>query len=343
MAKVTIIVPIYNVEKYVATCLESLLKQTFTDFEIYAVIDGSPGNEKEIVAQYVKKDARVLLIEKENGGYGSVLQEAIARCSSEYFLVCDPDDYLADDALEKLVKLADENQSDLTVGAKYYIYEGSTDQDFDPSYNTKYVTLKKEEAYEAKTKEFDDLFFLDASPHTKLYRTRVAKNIQFPTKISFTDNVLFYCFLLQAKKVVYTDEARAYYLVDRAGNTMTDIQAKVINQNIQAFTSVMNQAAAMEDIPAFFYYRMFETYKYVFQMLRRVKGNKEEMDAAIHNLKGFVNLLKPHRKDIFVYYDTMNLYGANEQKKDKLLLSPIGFLSNLSFHRSVKQILSEKE
>ncbi len=67
---------------------------------------------------------------------------AIARLDSEYFLVCDPDDYLADDALETLVGLADANQADLVIGAKNFIYSDSDEQKYDPAYNTKFATLQ---------------------------------------------------------------------------------------------------------------------------------------------------------------------------------------------------------
>ncbi len=342
MAKVVIIVPIYNVEKYVATCFDSLLKQTFTDFEIYAVNDGSPANEQAIIKEYARKDSRIIPIQKENGGYGSVLQLAIEKCNAEYFLVCDPDDYLEDNALEVLVELADKNQSDLTVGAKYYIYEGSDDQDFDPSYNTNYVTLKKEEVYQANTEEFNDLFFIDASPHTKLYRTKVAKKIKFPVKISYTDNVLFYLSLLSAQRVIYTDIARAYYLIDRAGNSTTDISAKVISQNIQAFTSIIEQAREIKDVPSFFYYRMFESYKYIVQLLRRIQGDASELELIIREIYGLVLVLRRYRKEILKHYDKVALYGKNEKKKDKLLLSRIKLLSSLSYARTVQRIMQEK-
>ncbi|MFV0478974.1 MAG: glycosyltransferase family 2 protein [Anaerorhabdus sp.] len=342
MSKVSIIVPIYNVEKYVATCLDSLLKQTFTDFEILAVNDGSPANEQTIIEDYAKKDKRIIPIQKENGGYGSVLQLAIARCESDYFLVCDPDDYLAEDALAILVEQAEKNKSDLTIGAKYYIYEGSDDQDFDPSYNTKYTTLKAEEIYQAQTEEFNDLFFVDASPHTKLYRTRVAKGIEFPKKISYTDNVLFYLSLLQAKQVVYTDRARAYYLVDRVGNSTTDLAPKVILQNVQAFTSILEQAEKIKDKPSFFYYRMFESYKYMFQMIRRINGEREEIEKILQDLYQFVRKLSPQRKQILKHYDVMNLYGKNEQRQDYLLLDKSRLLSQLSYQYSTSKLLREK-
>ena len=101
-ADVTIIVPIYNVEKYVEKCIRSLLSQTFKNIQILAVDDGSPDNSKDIIRKLSKKDDRVKLVVKENGGYGSVLQYAIKNIQTEYFIVCDPDDWLRKDAVEKL-------------------------------------------------------------------------------------------------------------------------------------------------------------------------------------------------------------------------------------------------
>ena len=84
MSKVTIIVPIYNVEEYVAKCLDSLLRQTYSDYVIYAVNDGSPKNEQPIIDRYAAAyPEKVVAIRKENGGYGSVLEMAIARLDSE--------------------------------------------------------------------------------------------------------------------------------------------------------------------------------------------------------------------------------------------------------------------
>ena len=128
MSKVSIIVPIYNVEKYVSKCLESLLRQSFSDFEIIAVSDGSPDNSKDIVLDYCKKDNRIKFIEKENGGYGSVLEKAIEHIESEYFMVCDPDDWLSVDAVEVLVNTLEKNNVDLVVGCKYLVYNDNEEE-----------------------------------------------------------------------------------------------------------------------------------------------------------------------------------------------------------------------
>ena len=146
MKKITVVVPIYNVEKYVRICFDSLLRQTFKDFVVMAVNDGSPANEQVIIDEYVEKYPDMFIgVQKPNGGYGSVLQYAIEHMETEYFLVCDPDDYLSDDALEHLYALATDKNADLVIGAKSFIYEDSDDQDYDLAYNRNFVTLKNEE------------------------------------------------------------------------------------------------------------------------------------------------------------------------------------------------------
>ena len=133
MAKVSIVVPIYNVEKYLPKCLDSLINQTFKDIEIWAISDGTPDNSVSIIKEYAKKDNRVKCIEKENGGYGSVLEYAIQNIKTEYFLICDPDDWLAKDAIEKLYNLAIKNKVDLVVGAKNLVYNDNEDTHYDDS------------------------------------------------------------------------------------------------------------------------------------------------------------------------------------------------------------------
>ncbi len=324
MNKVTIIVPIYNVEQYLRTCLDSLLKQTYQDYVVYAINDGSPANEQVILDEYASKyPDKIIAINKENGGYGSVLEMAIAKCESEYFLVCDPDDYLKDDALEKLVLTAEKHDADLVIGAKNFIYSDGSDQDYDEAYNTTFVKLDVDEPYMVNTKRYEDLFFVDPSPHSKLYRRSLALNINFPKKIGYTDNLLFNICLLNAKKVVYLDEAFAYYLVDRVGNTMTDVKPGVIDAHTKVFCEILKQSNNLEGLCGMFYYRMFESYKFTFYQMRRIQADEKVKREKAEVLYEFVKALMPYRKTIFSYYNKLSKAQKLEQIKDKLVLNPI--------------------
>ena len=94
MAKVSVIIPIYNVEKYLRECLESVINQTLKDVEIICVDDGSPDNCPRICDEYAAHDNRIKVIHKENGGYGSAVNRGLEYATGEYIGIVEPDDYI---------------------------------------------------------------------------------------------------------------------------------------------------------------------------------------------------------------------------------------------------------
>ena len=115
---VSIIVPIYKVEKYLKKCIESLIKQTYNNIEIFLVDDGSPDNCGKICDDFSKIDSRIKVTHKENGGYGSVLEYSINHILGKYFLICDPDDWLNENAVEELYNCMISNNVDFVIGRK---------------------------------------------------------------------------------------------------------------------------------------------------------------------------------------------------------------------------------
>ena len=218
MANVTILVPMYNVEKYVSKCLDSLISQTYKDIEIWGVNDGSPDNSRKIVLKYAAKDSRVKLIDKENGGYGSVLQMGIEKIKSPYFLICDPDDWLEPEAVERLYKISLKSNLDLAVGDYYDVFVGEEDKHH--VHSVKNITPHK--IYTEK-KEIQQFSFGAVSPHAKLFRTSLLKNITFPTHVNYTDFILYIYALTNAKRISYIDIPLANYLKDRPNNSTTSI------------------------------------------------------------------------------------------------------------------------
>lgn len=93
MPKVSIIIPIYNVEKYLRECLDSVINQTLTDIEIICVNDGSPDNSLEIIKEYAAKDKRIVVISKENGGYASAINTGLEVAKGEFIQIVESDDF----------------------------------------------------------------------------------------------------------------------------------------------------------------------------------------------------------------------------------------------------------
>ncbi len=321
MAQVTVIVPIYNVEKYLRTCFESLKAQTSDDFIVLAVNDGSPDNSEAIIKEYVEADRTLFTgIKKENGGYGSVLQLAIRECKTPYFLICDPDDTLEPEAVETLLKMAKMSGADITIGAKTIFHENDPDTEYDPSYNTAFTALKKNTVYNRGTKEFDDLFFIDPSPHAKLYKKELAQKIQFPQKVGYTDNLLFYYSLLNSEKVIYTDQALANYLVNRTGNTMTDVSYKAMNGQILVFKSIIQQTEKLNDVPDMYWYRLFESFKFMLYQTRRMNCTASEYEDTLNYLETFLKKLTVHGKQIKPIYRKISKNGTVEKMRDELMM-----------------------
>lgn len=338
MKKITIIVPIYNVEKYLKKCFDSLLCQTFEDYTILAVNDGSKDGSKEIMDAYSRQyPDKISIIHKENGGYGSVLQMAIQQIETMYFLVCDPDDTLADDALENLYAIAEKERADIVIGAKTYVYDGSEQTDYSPSYNTQFVKLMPLKVYENYTPSYDDLLFVDPSPHSKLYKTVIAKNIQFETKVAYTDNMLFYLSYLNTARVVYTDKSYSYYLIDRPGNSMSDLSSKAILGQVRVFKAILKQAQQASDM---FYYRIFESYKYIVEQVKRVKCEKEQFQMMMTELYTLVQALIPYRVGILNQYKIHSQRKWIEKIKDRLLLNP--YFSKCIFNDIEKSLRSKE-
>ena len=127
--KVSVIIPIYNVEGYVSKCLESLLAQSFGDFEVLCIDDASPDHSAEVVREFQQKDPRIRLLQQEHAGVSAARNLGIANAKGEYIAFVDGDDWLASDALEKLVMAAESNCAHIVVSSAEVHFENPQPED----------------------------------------------------------------------------------------------------------------------------------------------------------------------------------------------------------------------
>ena len=113
MPKVSVVVPVYNVENYLRECMDSLVRQTLREIEIICVNDGSMDNSPEILREYAENDSRIILINQDNGGYGKAMNVGMDRAAGEYLGIVEPDDYVRLTMFEDLYRAAEENSLDL--------------------------------------------------------------------------------------------------------------------------------------------------------------------------------------------------------------------------------------
>ncbi len=129
MPKVSIIVPVYNTEKYLKKCLDSLVKQTLKDIEILVINDGSKDNSKDIINSYAKKYKNIRAFDKTNGGLSDARNYGIKKATGNYIAFIDSDDYVTTDMYEKMYKKAISKDFDMVVCDLNLVYENSEKKD----------------------------------------------------------------------------------------------------------------------------------------------------------------------------------------------------------------------
>jgi len=123
MVAISVIIPIYNVEQYIAKCLDSVLSQPFADIEIICVNDSSPDNSREIVIDYQKKHRNIILIDRENGGLSAARNTGIKNAKGKYLIFLDSDDYLSENILTEMYQQMEAENLDILLGNIQWVYE----------------------------------------------------------------------------------------------------------------------------------------------------------------------------------------------------------------------------
>ena len=218
MPKVSIIIPIYNVENYLKECLDSVLAQTLTDIEIICVNDGSTDSSLDILRQYVQKDPRIKIIDKENSGYGASMNKGLDTATGEYIGIVESDDFVKNTMFEDLYKMANKNSLDL-VKSDFYYYTTYNNRSRQAG-KIKRRTLGK--VFNIK----NDCRVLKMMPTiwSAIYKRDFLKenNIRFleTPGASYQDTSFAFKTLSAAKRMMFTNRAYLYYRSDNANSSV---------------------------------------------------------------------------------------------------------------------------
>lgn len=213
---VSVIVPVYNVEKYLEKCIRSLLSQTCSNLEIILVDDGSPDACPQICDLYADKDPRVKVIHKENGGLSDARNAGIEAASGDYIAFVDSDDYIAPQMIQTLLQYAIDKKADISVCNYYKVFENG-----EKLYHPKTVQEKAMTNLEALEDIFTSSNLCEVITWNKLYASHLFKGtgIRFPVGRIHEDNFTTYKLFYAAEKVVYVD-IPLYYYVQRNDSIM---------------------------------------------------------------------------------------------------------------------------
>ncbi len=219
--KISVCVPIYNVEKYLRECLDSIINQTLKEVEIICVNDGSTDNSLNILKEYAKKDNRIKVIDKENSGYGASMNVALDSAQGEYIGIVESDDFIQKDMYESLYKLAKENDADIAKSDWY-------------KYWSKNKFVKKENRISSAKTGFitnfekdNSIVRINPSVWSGIYKREFLNNnnIRFleTPGASYQDLSFTFKLFTLAKRVILTDKAYLYY---RQDNINSSVKAK---------------------------------------------------------------------------------------------------------------------
>lgn len=225
---ISVIVPVYNVKPYLTRCLDSLLKQTHSNFELLLVNDGSSDGSAFVLEDYAKKDQRIRIIHQENRGVSAARNRALDEARGEYITFIDSDDFVEDFYLEHLYTAAVSTGSD--IAATNFSSFNEERQSFlfyhtKESYFQKVYTIQEWMDLEGDMKNNMHLAFTFS--HLKLFKRELFGDIRYPVGRLREDDATIYKLYLKANQIHFTNEGPYYYSQRAEGLSRTAMQADI--------------------------------------------------------------------------------------------------------------------
>ena len=284
--KISVIVPVYNVEQYLERCVDSIISQTYTNLEIILVNDGSTDNSGKLCDELAKKDERIRVIHKENGGLSDARNRGIDEAESDLVGFIDSDDYIDSDMYEVLLKNLNNTDADLSMCALYDVYN-----------NTPEAQVANKETWELSSEQAIKMVMeakiLSVTAVNKLYRKSLFTDLKFEVGKIAEDAFIMIKLLDKCEKIVATNEKKYYYVHRENSITTQKFSTKFLNV-IEAYEQNSNiiseKYPKLKDVAQT---RMNWAYFYVLdRLLLDDNYNDKELENKL------ISYLKNYRKDI---------------------------------------------
>lgn len=284
--KISVIVPVYNVEQYLERCVDSIINQTYTNLEIILVNDGSTDNSGKLCDELAKKDERIRVIHKENGGLSDARNRGIDESESDLVGFIDSDDYIDSDMYEVLLKNLNDTDADLSMCALYDVYNNTPEAQV---INKETWKLSSEQAI----KMVMEAKILSVTAVNKLYRKSLFTDLKFEVGKIAEDAFIMIKLLDKCEKIVATNEKKYYYVHRENSITTQKFSTKFLNV-IEAYEQnsniILEKYPKLKDVAQT---RMNWAYFYVLdRLLLDDNYNDKELENKL------ISYLKNHRKDI---------------------------------------------
>ena len=308
--KLSIIVTIYNREKYLEKCINSILNQTFNSFELILVNDGSTDRSADICDKYANLDSRVRVIHKKNGGVSSARNVGIDNSNGEYIGFVDSDDYIKDDMYEIMYTKAKEFLADIVICRCIDVKE-------DEIKNVK--KKEKENIYDINVKQYNNKEALNEiyteknalfiSPVNKLYKKTIFDSIRYEINRIHEDDFIAHRLLYKAKKIIYIDKALYFYTISNDDSIMRSSYSK----------KRLDSVYALNDRVKFFKEKKEKDLFYLSQRyyIEMFIGNYYKARTQLNNINQELSKMKKDFNKQFIYLYKNPYYNW----KEKILLT----------------------
>lgn len=314
MGKVSIIVPIYNVEKYIERCIKSLISQTYRDIEILLINDGSLDDSKNICERYEKIDKRIKLYNKENGGLSDARNYGLKRATGEYILFVDSDDYIESNAVEVLIAEMQKDNLDIVAGNAALEADGEDKKYLDI---TKHDDNKVTNGLEYYVSSIETDCF-QASPWVYMYKSEIIlkNNLFFEKGILHEDEEWTPRIMIKVKRVKYINFVFYHYTVSRENSIMNS----------------KDKTKNMVDL--------FNTYKKLEKIFNETEASKEQHKKMNDYLcRGYINACALEPVDQKVYKENVDYeFIFRNAKKLKTKIKLLIFLISKKLYRKLKSM-----
>lgn len=242
MPKLSIIVPVYNVEDYLKRCIDSIINQNFKDFELILVDDGSTDMSPSICDDYSNRDKRVIVIHKKNAGLSSARNKGLDIAKGDYIGFVDSDDWIAPNMYLDLVNFCESNKLDLAICGVELCYENTNKNQ--PYYMTTNDRIM------SKTEALEELFCNNSfgeEAWNKLYTKKVFANIRYPVGKIHEDTYCICDILNKCKKIGYKSGI-GYFYYQRQNSIMNNLTSAPSVDKILSVENVLNYLSNYPEI-----------------------------------------------------------------------------------------------
>lgn len=299
---ISVIIPVYNDENYLHVCLNSVLKQTYDNFEIICIDDASTDSSVEILEYFAQKDSRIKILKNDsNKGPGYSRNRGLDIAKGKYISFLDADDWFSYDAFDILIKKIEEDNSDLVLFKNIVYYEEFQEFGFEEYYDMKFMNKFENQVFNHWDLDKTKLFGMSNASWNKFYLKSFLdeNNIRFPNEnLIHEDNPFFYKVITSAKRVSIIDK----YLHNRRrrpGSIMT-LNNERLFDNIDVMYKVLD--VFFEDMELYEYYKK-EVLTYIFSSVFKGKYNQIEDEFKDEFYKKVQDAYKVYIKKYNLYKD----------------------------------------